>query len=178
MIDYASCLVLHEYCKMLLHEPIDKSYSSSCGNSDERHECNTRRSFYEPYQTAGLLGFTVSAAPEITIKMATDTIKELHSLRTHGVEAQLLVLAKQRASMHFSNSHSDNIRDYCDFLGTSLHVDNSSTTRLEMGEILQTIKQVGVSDLKRALETMFSHPTSVYGHGEVVSFPSLRQLGL
>lgn len=60
-------------------------------------------------------------------------------------------MAQHRAAIHFLNSHTDNIRDYCDFLGTSLRVDHDSTTSISLVEVTEAIKQVRVEDVKRVL---------------------------
>lgn len=60
-------------------------------------------------------------------------------------------MAQHRATIHFLNTHTDNIRDYCDYLGTSLRVDHNSTASITVDEVSEAIKQVCVDDIKRVL---------------------------
>ncbi|KAG5484047.1 hypothetical protein LSCM1_05901 [Leishmania martiniquensis] len=144
---------------------------------DETHECAGVRAFYTPYQTAGLLGFTAKAEPQASVRMVTDAVKMVQAHRA-SVSDSMLSVAKKMAKAQFLAQHADTIRDYCDYLGTCLSVDSGSTLATSLDDVVDAIQSVGASEVKKVYERMFASKTSLYGHGEVLGFPSLRQMGL
>ncbi|CAD2219589.1 metallo-peptidase, Clan ME, Family M16 [Angomonas deanei] len=143
---------------------------------DETHVHEGVRAFYNPYNTAGLLGFTAVCEPQHAVKLVTDTVKIVQSKKS--VSDAELTVAKQQAALQYLNQNTDNIRDYCDFLGTSLPLNSDSVTPLSLEAVLKAVEGVSAADVKKVFDLMFSKPTSLFGHGEMLGFPSLRQLGL
>ncbi|KAG5483474.1 hypothetical protein CUR178_07795 [Leishmania enriettii] len=144
---------------------------------DETHEHMGLRAFYNPYQTAGLLGFTAKAEPQASVRMVTDAVKMVQA-RKASVADSMLSVAKKMAKAQFLVQNADTNRDYCDYLGTCLSMDSDSTLATLLEEVVDAINAVGATEVKKVYERMFSNKTSLYGHGEVLGFPSLRQMGL
>lgn len=168
--DYAASMVV----KAL----IDTEFNDAMRhNKDELHQRGGIRSFYNPYQTAGLLGITVTADPQSAVRIVTDAVKAVQSKKT-SISSAALTVAKNMARTQYLVQNVDTIRDYCDFLGTSLAPESDSTVGTSIEEVVDAINSVGEADVKKVLDTMLSHHTSLYAHGEVLGFPSLRQMGL
>lgn len=148
-----------------------------CYAPDEMHEHTGLRAFYSPYQTAGLIGFTAKAEPQAAVRMVTDAVKKVQANKA-SVADSMLSVAKKMAKTQFVVQNVDTIRDYCDYLGTCLSVDSNSTLATSVEEVVDAINSVSAADVKRVYEMMFSNKTSLYGHGEMLGFPSLRQMGL
>ncbi|TPP45172.1 hypothetical protein CGC21_33315 [Leishmania donovani] len=148
-----------------------------CGAPDEMHEHTGLRAFYSPYQTAGLIGFTAKAEPQAAVRMVTDAVRMVQANKA-SVADSMLSVAKKMARTQFMVQNVDTIRDYCDYLGTCLAVDSDSTLATSVEEVVDAINSVNAVDVKRVYETMFSNKTSLYGHGEMLGFPSMRQMGL
>lgn len=142
---------------------------------DETHVHTGVRAFYSPYQTAGLIGLTATAEPQAAVRMVTDAAKAVQSLKSADAS---IATAKAMARTQFIGQNADTIRDYCDFLGTSLSMDSETTVSTSLEEVVDAINSTGAADVKRVFDSMFSNKASLYAHGEVMGFPSLRQLGL
>ncbi|GET86937.1 mitochondrial processing peptidase alpha subunit, putative [Leishmania tarentolae] len=135
------------------------------------------RAFYSPYQTAGLMGFTAKTEPQAAVRMVTDAVKMVQAGKAAVADATLSV-AKKMAKMQFMVQNADTIRDYCDYLGTCLSTDSDSVLATSLEEVVDAIDSVSAADVKKVYEKMFSNKASLYGHGEMLCFPSLRQMGL
>ncbi|KAG5509570.1 hypothetical protein JKF63_06275 [Porcisia hertigi] len=144
---------------------------------DETQEHAGVRAFYNPYQTAGLVGFTATADPQAAVRMVTDAVKLVQANKAAVADSTLSV-AKKIARTQFMVQNADTQRDYCDYLGTCLAMESDSTVATSLEEVVDAINSVSAADVKKVCETMFSNKTSLYGHGEVLGFPSLRQMGL
>lgn len=171
MRDYAACLVYQQLMDMQLSSSV--AYTR-CGGD---YSLPGVRSFYSPFQTAGLLGFTVISPPGQMVKLITDTAAIMRQL-VPSTSASTLAVARHRAALNFLNAHADNVRDYCDYLGTSLAQTHNTARVMNLEDVTHAIGAVEAKDIVRVSETMFSHPASLYGHGEVLGIPSLRQMGL
>lgn len=168
--DYAASLVFQNLLDMELKDGVRYS-------RDETYVHQGVRSFYNPYQTAGLMGFTVTAEPQNAVKMTTESVEMVQRKAAAPTEAEVGI-AKQRAITRFYNDHSLDSRDYCDFLGTSLSLDASQTTPTSLSEVIDAVMSISAADVKKVGDLMFSKPASFYGHGEMLGFPSKRQMGL
>ncbi|KAI5688679.1 mitochondrial_processing_peptidase_alpha_subunit (plasmid) [Leishmania braziliensis MHOM/BR/75/M2904] len=144
---------------------------------DETHEHMCLRAFYCPYQTAGLIGFTVKAEPQAAVRMVTDTVKMVRAKKAAAADSVLSV-AKKMAKTQFMVQHADTIRDYCDYLGTCLPMESDSTVATSLEEVVDAINSVNAADVAKVYEKMFANTASLYSHGEVLGFPSMRQMGL
>lgn len=167
--EYAASLVLKNLIDLQLHDGVRYQ-------KDETHVHEGLRAFYNPYETAGLIGFTATAEPQHAVKMVGDTVTMIQGMKS--VAQSAVDAAKQRATTQFLNEHTDNVRDYCDFLGTSFPIINAAATPTSVEEIVAVIQSVTAANVTRVLDCMFSNPTALYGHGEMLHFPSLRQMGL
>nr|CCC94999.1 putative mitochondrial processing peptidase alpha subunit [Trypanosoma congolense IL3000] len=136
------------------------------------------RSFYQPYQYAGLLGFTVVADPETVVQLVKSGIKTINSVKFDNTAA--VEVAKHRAAVELISQSWDTVRDACDYLGTSLPFDakaTNSTQYISPEEVLAAIRSVTPDELQQVKECMAGSKPTLFGHGEMMAFPSLRQLG-
>ncbi|KEG13628.1 mitochondrial processing peptidase alpha subunit [Trypanosoma grayi] len=136
------------------------------------------RSFYLPYQSAGLIGFTARAEPGDIVKMTTTAMRNMQSLKIDDTAA--VETAKHRAAVEANSQNWDTIRDLCDYMGTSLSLSAkgpNATQYTSPEEVLDAIRAVTPEDLKQVKECAMGSKPSLYGHGEILTFPSLRQLG-
>ncbi|CCW66803.1 unnamed protein product [Phytomonas sp. Hart1] len=132
--------------------------------------------FYTPFQTAGLLGFTLVSEPAQAPKMLLEAMKLVKGIKNAPQEA--VNIAKLNARVSFLNENTVSIQDYCDFLCTCLPPISDSRMVTGLDEVLLAIESVSTTDIKCVIDMMLSHPTSFYGHGEMHRFPSIRHLGL
>lgn len=171
---------LRDYAaSMVVKAILDVEFNDSIRYArDEMHERAGVRAFYSPYETAGLIGFTATAEPKTAVRMVTDAVKAVQSHKASVAES-LLSVAKSMAKTQFLVQNTDTIRDYCDYLGTSLSIENSdSTVATSVAEVVDAVNAVTAADVKKVFHTMFSHKASLYGHGEMLGFPSMRQMGI
>lgn len=172
--------MLRDYAaSMVVKSILDIQFNDSLRYArEETHEHAGVRAFYSPYETAGLIGFTATAEPHVAVRMVTDAVKAVQSHKASVAES-MLSMAKNMAKTQFLVQNTDTIRDYCDYLGTSLSVESSdSTVATSVEEVVDAVNAVTAADVKKVFEMMFSHNASLYGHGEVLGFPSLRQMGI
>ncbi|KPA76461.1 putative mitochondrial mitochondrial processing peptidase alpha subunit [Leptomonas pyrrhocoris] len=145
---------------------------------DEMHEHTGLRAFYSPFETAGLIGFTAKAEPKSAVRMVTDAVKGVQAHKA-SVADSMLAMAKSMARTQILVQNTDTIRDYCDYLGTSLSVEDcGSTVPTSIDELVDAVSAVTAADVKKVFDMMFSHKASLYGHGEMLGFPSMRQMGI
>lgn len=128
------------------------------------------RSFYRPFTGTGLIGFTVRADPKTINKAVLDGVTTFKSVAASSLDS-----AKARAAAAFFNAELDTTRDYCDFLATNFTKD---AMRITPEEIVAAINSVSAADVKRVKDLAASAKTSLWVTGEVLTFPSLRQLGI
>ena len=79
-----------------------------------------------------------------------------------------LEAAKNAANVRFFNEELDTQRDYLDFIATS------QFTPLD---ISIAMKNVTSADVAKELDSMKSQAPCMFVTGDILSFPSLRQLG-
>ncbi|CCW61862.1 unnamed protein product [Phytomonas sp. EM1] len=166
---YASSLVTKALLDVVLTN--DLRY-----NTDDARAQSAVQAFYTTFYSAGLLGLTLTSRPEQAPKMFLDVVKLVQDMKNPSQEA--VNVAKLNARVSFLNENTVNVQDYCDFLCNSLFSKSDSTMVISLDEVLQAIESVSIADVKEVIDMMLSHPTSFYGHGEMLTFPSIRQLGL
>lgn len=122
------------------------------------------RTFYRPFSSSGLLGFTVRGTVEGTPKQVREVAKSI----PNETDAATLEAAKQRALLDFYSEELETTRDYVDFLATSTQSEQ---------EIIDAIKAVDVAAVNKQLQAMRSTKPVLFATGEVKDFPSIKQLG-
>ncbi|KAG8348441.1 Peptidase M16 inactive domain [Trypanosoma vivax] len=167
---YAATLVFQQLFNMTIQDGV---------RYDQRGALDGLRSFYLPYQSAGLIGFTAVAERDKIVQLVTFGAR---SLREPNLDNQVMLdVAKHRAVVDAVSRQWDSVRDICDYLGTSLPFDiksESSTQHLTLKEILEAIQHVDAAGLNEVKASVQNSQPSLFGHGEMLAFPSLKQLGL
>ncbi|KPI88662.1 mitochondrial processing peptidase alpha subunit putative metallo-peptidase Clan ME Family M16 [Leptomonas seymouri] len=169
--DYAASMVVKSILDIEFNDAIRYT-------RDETREHTGVRAFYSPFETAGLIGFTATSEPQSAVRMVTDAVKAVQAHKASVAES-MLSIAKGMATAQFLVQNTDTIRDYCDYLGTSLSVEDcGSTLATSVDEVVGAVNAVSAADVKKVFDMMFSRPASLYGHGEMLGFPSMRQMGI
>lgn len=166
---YAATLVYQQLFNIVIHDSL---------RYEQDVVLDGVRSFYLPYHSAGLVGFTAITSPENAVPLVKATMKGIQNVKFDN--AALLEAAKHRAAVELTSQCWDSSRDICDYLGTSLSLDakaSNSTQYLNPSEVLAAVRNVTASELKEVKECMMGSKPSLFGHGEMLAFPSLRQLG-
>ena len=159
--EFASGLV----AKQLLDMSIDETLRYN--RVDNAHGIRT---FYSPYSSTGLLGFTIVSAPELAVKLTTDASALFRSLKP---TAEAIAAAKERAAVQFYSDELETVSDYCDFLANSATSGGVTSSQA----IFDAITHVSAANVNAVLEKGRSAIPSLYVTGETLVFPSLRQLG-
>jgi processing peptidase subunit alpha len=119
-------------------------------------------SFYRPYSTAGLVGYTVRSAPET---LQADVEKALKMI-PHDLVANLGA-AKARAAATFFSEHLETDVDYANFLGSS---------KWSAEEVLSAIESATVNHIAELSELARKQAPSMFATGDVMHLPTLRKL--
>jgi processing peptidase subunit alpha len=135
-------------------------------------EGNTQgvRSFYTPFSSTGLLGFTILSSPESAVKLTTDAATVFRTLKPSETE---IAFAKARAAVAFHFDELETTGDLCDFLVNASN-SNGVTTPATFFDAIANVKAV---DVTKVLEKGRTALPSLYVTGETLAFPTLRQLG-
>ncbi|EAN89758.1 mitochondrial processing peptidase alpha subunit, putative [Trypanosoma cruzi] len=166
---YAAALVYQQLYNVLIQDTVRGAFG---GSSNGIH------SFYLPYQSAGLIGFTARSEPQDIVKMVTAGMRDMQSVKTDNATA--VEAAKHRAAVDFMSRNLETVRDLCDYLGTSLPLTSmaqNSTQYMKPEEVIDAIRSVTPEELKQVKECAMGSKPSLFGHGEMLAFPSLRQMG-
>uniref|UniRef100_A0A146L3V2 Uncharacterized protein n=1 Tax=Lygus hesperus TaxID=30085 RepID=A0A146L3V2_LYGHE len=76
--------------------------------------------FYRPYSSTGLIGFTLRTSPaKVEEEMAMAISAFPSSSSVLSAEKGIIAHAQRAAALRFVHSHTELLRDYCDFLATS-----------------------------------------------------------
>lgn len=133
--------------------------------------------FYHPYQTAGLLGFTVVSESDVALKLVKDGANTVRAA-VSAIPSEQLESAKQSASVKFQRDNLSSPQAYCNFLGTSFAEDPTSEVFCDPSAVPQLIEGVTLQDVKDALHSMLSKKASLYAFGSTLCLPSISQIGL
>ncbi|RNE95500.1 putative mitochondrial processing peptidase alpha subunit [Trypanosoma conorhini] len=166
---YAASLVYQQLYNILIQDCFRGAFGGSS---------NGVRSFYLPYQSAGLIGFTARSEPENIVKMVTAAMRDMQALKLD--DAAAVERAKHRAAIEAMDRNWNTVRDLCDYMGTSLPLTSmaqNSTQYMKPEEVLDAIRAVTPAELKQVKEAAMGSKPSLFGHGEMLAFPSLRQMG-
>eukprot|EP00744_Colponema_vietnamica_P003958 GILI01005991.1.p1 GENE.GILI01005991.1~~GILI01005991.1.p1 ORF type:complete len:472 (+),score=172.46 GILI01005991.1:64-1479(+) len=158
--DYAAALVAQQAMNLIVKDAIRYE------REDTHHGIRT---FYRPYSSAGLLGFTVRADPAGINKNILDGLTILKEIGTANLDA-----AKAGAAVAFHNENIDTVRDYCNFLGTSFL---KGEQRLKPEDIFAAISSVSAADIKRVQDFAKEARPTMWVTGETFGVPSLRKMG-
>eukprot|EP00742_Colponemidia_sp_Colp-10_P024099 GILJ01028845.1.p1 GENE.GILJ01028845.1~~GILJ01028845.1.p1 ORF type:complete len:263 (-),score=59.45 GILJ01028845.1:293-1081(-) len=160
LADYAAAVVANETLSIALADGIQY---------DRHINHKGIRTFYRPYSSAGLLGFTVRADPAGINKNILDGLTILKEIGTANLDA-----AKAGAAVAFHNENIDTVRDYCNFLGTSFL---KGEQRLKPEDIFAAISSVSAADIKRVQDFAKEARPTMWVTGETFGVPSLRKMG-
>lgn len=141
------------------------SASLKVGASFNSQTTQGLRSFYRPYSSTGLVGFTAYGAPSAIPQLLRDGAAKIAA----QFDESAINGAKARAVVRIQNENLEVARDYADFLGTSA---NSAE------EIFSAIQNVSAADVKRAADLARSAKPAVFATGKTLDFPSYDALKL
>ena len=158
--DYAASLVAQQAMNIVVKDAIRYE------RDDTHHGIRT---FYRPYASAGLLGFTVRADPKDVNKGILDGMTIINEIGNANLEA-----AKQCAAIAFHSEQIDTVRDYCNFLGTSFL---KGEARIKPEDIFAAISSVSAADIKRVQDFAKEARPTMWVTGETFGVPSLRKMG-
>jgi len=119
------------------------------------------RSFFRPYASAGLIGYTVRERPEHLGAAVTGALKALPTDFVSGLAA-----AKARAVSTLQAETQETLRAYGAHLATSKHT---------AAELEAAIQGVTSGDLGKAVDAMKAGKPAMFGTGNIAALPSLRQ---
>ena len=120
------------------------------------------RSFYRPYSTAGLVGYTVREHPNEIAAALKGALKQIPTDFQSS-----LALAKARVVSSLQLQYGESLRGYGTFLGTSAHT---------FEELEAAVEKVSSADVGKAVDAMKARQPALYGTGNIQAMPSLRQL--
>ena len=121
------------------------------------------QTFYRPYSSAGLIGYTIHGAPaevEAMIKAAAGAFPT-------AVDAAAVQRAVHCAQMRVAHEQTEMGRDYCDFLATSPY---------GIEELAQAFAAVKQADVEEALKKMVSQKPAMFATGDTFTFPVVPAL--
>jgi processing peptidase subunit alpha len=153
---YAASAVAKEIVAIALNDGI---------NYDRADTHHGVRSFYRPYSSGGLIGYTVRGSSEAAQKQVESTQEALAAMKVTDVQ---LASAIARATINLFNAEIERASDYVDFLATS----NSTLEETEAA-----IKGVSADAVKDVIKNINSTVPSMYVTGDAYTFPSLKQFG-
>jgi mitochondrial-processing peptidase subunit alpha len=152
---FAASTVFSEAFAAALHEGARYNHQAAQG----------LRSFYRPFASTGLVGFTAHGAPADVPQMLRDGA----ALMPKQIDETSLAIAKARAMMRFQTEQLEVARDYADFLGTS---SNSAE------ETFAAIQGVTVADVKAIADRARAAKPALFATGKTLDFPSYEALKL
>eukprot|EP00672_Neobodo_designis_P025056 CAMPEP_0174850388 /NCGR_PEP_ID=MMETSP1114-20130205/19199_1 /TAXON_ID=312471 /ORGANISM="Neobodo designis, Strain CCAP 1951/1" /LENGTH=469 /DNA_ID=CAMNT_0016084847 /DNA_START=35 /DNA_END=1444 /DNA_ORIENTATION=+ len=156
---------VQEYAAGLVYaEMLACSVGEGLYNPAAERTANGIASFYRPYSTAGLVGFTVRAAPENLSGLVQTAAKSLPTDL-----ANVLAPAKVRAASRFFADRVENATDYAAFLASS---------KFSAEEVLQAIDQVTIGAAAQANDLARSKKPSLFATGDVLRLPTAEKLAL
>lgn len=170
--NYIASLVLRSALDFLFKKKYPRSISNISGLRSD-----SVRFFVRPYETAGLIGFTVEAGCSDAAKLISETAQIVKKVDTL-LNDELLVLSKQKAKESFLNEHLSSTGQYCDFIGCSLPHDRKGASPLGIQEVCCVIQNTTAGQVKMVIEKMLSRPPSLFAHGDTLSLPSMSQLDI
>lgn len=121
------------------------------------------QTFYRPYATAGLIGYTVRGAPAQIEQMVATAASAFPS----SVDEAALSRARARAEMRVINEHLEMARDYCDFIATSGN---------KAEELVAAVKAVSKADVEEALKAIVAQKPASFTTGDTFVFPLVSSL--
>ena len=78
--------------------------------------------------------------------------------------------------MAFYNEELETNKEYLDYLGTSLVGNSTNSTSTDA--VTDAISKVSAADVKKVVDGLFAQKPALYATGDLLEFPSVRQLGL
>ncbi|EPY35284.1 mitochondrial processing peptidase [Strigomonas culicis] len=121
------------------------------------------QTFYRPYASAGLIGYTVRGAPGQIEKMVAAAAGAFPT----SVAEDALARARARAEMRVHHEQLGVARDYCDFIATS-------ASKAE--ELAAAVKAVSKADVEEALKAIVAQKPASFTTGDTFVFPLVSSL--
>lgn len=151
--DYATALVAREV------------YEASIRHSSPTHNASYfgTQSFYRPYSSAGLIGYTVRGAPAAVEEM----VKTASGLFPKSIDEAAVANAKVCATTRHLQEEMDMVRDYCDFIATS---------PVKTEELTSAIQSVSKADVETAMKHIASQKPAIFATGDVFTFPVVHSI--
>lgn len=151
--DYATSLVVREVMNLIAEDTL----------RTDRHDVHFgTRTFYSPFSTAGLVGYTVRGLP----KEVPETLAKIARL-PGAVSSAEVAKAQARAAVAYYGEHVENQRQYLAQLATAKYTQD---------EVLKAIAAVTTENVSAALKAMAAAQPCIYGTGDTMKVPSLRKL--
>ncbi|KAG5479360.1 hypothetical protein LSCM1_04618 [Leishmania martiniquensis] len=151
---YATALVTRE----VYEEAMRSAYGSRGGSPYYGAQV-----FYRPYSSAGLIGYTVRAAPADVQR----TLQAASKAFPATVDQAAVKRAAHCAVVRMLHDQVEMVRDYCDFLATSPS---------SVEELTQAINSVTKADVEEAMKKIVAQKPATYATGESFVFPTVAAL--
>jgi len=165
--EYAVGLVTHQLLSTALQDGSRLEYGLDKG----------ARTFYNPYETAGVFGLTIRSDPfhfETDMRKGIDIVQEC--AKGAKLFEQSFAHALHRAVVRFYHDNLELRRDYSDYVASCALSMSDST---ELGcDVLDAIGNVRPNQVLCLLQKALNQAPCMFSTGEVDVVPSLRQLGL
>ncbi|CAD2220872.1 mitochondrial processing peptidase [Angomonas deanei] len=147
---YAASLVAREVVSSALHPATVPNYWGA-------------QSFYRPYGTAGLIGYTIRCAPS---KIESEISKAAAAFPA-TVDDAAVARGKSRAALRVASEQLEQARDYLDFISTSSH---------SAEELMGAINGVSKADIDGVLKAVVGQKPAIFATGDSHTFPVVAAL--
>lgn len=152
----------HYATALVTREVYDEAVRSVYGSRSSVNYYGVQ-TFYRPYSSAGLIGYTVRGAPAEVEAM----VKTAAAAFPAGVEDAAVQRAAHVAQMRVLHEQVEMVRDYCDFIATSPY---------GVEELVQAVQAVKKADVEEALKKIVAQKPSMYATGDTFAFPLVPAL--
>jgi len=146
----------------IIQEIMGMNFDDSLTPASRTTWADGTRTFYRPYSTAGLIGYSVKQTPNKIVDAVIKTTK-----LPAAVDASQLEAAKARALNRMFAAELDSQSDYLDFIATS---------NFGVNDFNVALKNVTVADANKELEAMKSKPPAMFSLGHTEELPNLQTI--
>eukprot|EP00743_Colponemidia_sp_Colp-15_P017030 GILK01020936.1.p1 GENE.GILK01020936.1~~GILK01020936.1.p1 ORF type:complete len:411 (+),score=51.77 GILK01020936.1:102-1235(+) len=154
--DYAAALVAQQAMNLIVKDAIRYE------REDTHHGIRT---FYRPYSSTGLFGFTVRGTEEEALRQVQRTIDVLNAFKP---TEQQRAFAISRAVVRLFHNELERTSDFADFLATSAQSPE---------EVEAALKAVSLEQVDKALKTLTRSQPAAFTTGDAHAWPSIKQFG-
>lgn len=156
LADYAAAAVATEVLSIALADGIQY----------DRHSNHKGiRTFYRPYSSTGLFGFTVRGTEEEALRQVHKTIEAINNLKPTEKQRTSAI---SRASVRLFHNELERTSDLADFLATSTQSPE---------EIENAFKTVTLEQIEKNLKVLTRSQPASFATGDVNAWPSIKQFG-